>query len=154
VLSMRRKASREPLSLFPDTLRPCSSCVRSLPPAAFNRDRKNRDGLSSYCRECRAARKKASYPAEAAAQSARHVHRTYGVAPEALAEMAETQGNRCAICEQPFRSGKARHVDHCHVTGRVRALLCSHCNLGLGHAKDDPALLRKMADYLDRHRGE
>jgi hypothetical protein len=40
-------------------------------------------------------------------------------------------------------------VDHCHITGRVRALLCQACNTGIGKLKEDPALIRKSADYVE-----
>ena len=43
------------------------------------------------------------------------------------------------------------HVDHCHATGRIRALLCGACNGMLGLAKDKPATLRAAADYIEKH---
>jgi hypothetical protein len=146
-----RKVSREPLSLFPETLRFCPRCSHNLPPTAFNRDGKNRDGLSSVCRKCHGAAKKLAYPAVAAVHALRHLKRTYALEPAAFAAMVEAQGNRCAICDKDMGLGKARHVDHCHVTGRVRALLCHHCNCALGHADDSSERLRAMADYLERH---
>ncbi|UOY02503.1 endonuclease VII domain-containing protein [Blastococcus sp. PRF04-17] len=61
--------------------------------------------------------------------------------------MLEAQGGLCAIC----RAAPAVHVDHDHVTGAVRALLCFNCNGGLGQFKDDPAVLRAAADYVQFH---
>jgi hypothetical protein len=40
--------------------------------------------------------------------------------------------------------------DHCHKTLRFRGLLCSRCNLTLGHSRDRPEVLRSLADYLER----
>ena len=146
-----RKRSREPLSLFPDAPRWCSGCQRDLPPNSFTGDKANRDGLHSSCRECRAATRKAAYRANPQPFAIRHVRRTYGIEPEMFAAMVKAQGNACAICGADMGSGKQRHVDHCHTTGRVRALLCGRCNVAIGNARDDPGLLRAMADYIERH---
>lgn len=51
----------------------------------------------------------------------------------------------CDVCG---RGGKIC-LDHCHLAGRFRGWLCHHCNLALGHVKDSPTLLRKLADYLE-----
>lgn len=53
----------------------------------------------------------------------------------------------CSICE----STENLCADHCHETGTFRAILCSHCNRGLGFFKDNPALLIKAADYLNKY---
>lgn len=149
------RRSREPLSLFPDALRRCSGCQRDLPPDAFNRDKKNRDGLNSNCRECRSAANKAAHAARPQAYAMRismaHRTRTYGITAERFAALVEAQSNACGICGVDMGKGKGRHVDHCHMTGNVRALLCHRCNVALGMARDDPGLLRTMADYIERH---
>jgi hypothetical protein len=44
----------------------------------------------------------------------------------------------------------ARDLDHCHLTHAFRGWLCHQCNVALGMARDQPALLRALADYLER----
>nr|WP_246078449.1 endonuclease VII domain-containing protein [Modestobacter excelsi] len=62
--------------------------------------------------------------------------------------MLNDQGGLCAIC----REAPAEQVDHDHDTNAVRALLCFNCNGGLGQFRDDPAVLRAAADYVEHHR--
>lgn len=52
----------------------------------------------------------------------------------------------CTICG----SNKKLCIDHCHATLKVRGWLCDNCNVSLGRAKDNPATLRALADYLER----
>lgn len=59
------------------------------------------------------------------------------------------QGNKCAICNRhrlEFTQDLA--VDHDHITGKIRGLLCHKCNVGLGYFKDDVLLVKKAAEYL------
>ena len=55
----------------------------------------------------------------------------------------------CELCGYPSVDGKALHLDHCHATGVFRGWLCTNCNRGLGHFRDNPELLRKAASYLE-----
>lgn len=81
----------------------------------------------------------------------RLLRRTFGITLEEYKEKLKTQGGVCGICAGP--SGKRiMAVDHDHKTGKVRDLLCHQCNVGLGSAKDSPDILRKMAEYIERHR--
>ena len=66
------------------------------------------------------------------------------------AEAAHPRPDICEICGNPPNGRGALHWDHCHTTGAFRGWLCHSCNYSLGHVRDDPALLRKMAAYLDR----
>ena len=67
--------------------------------------------------------------------------------------MAEFQGWQCKICAKDLRgAGRQLQIDHCHKSGKVRALLCGPCNRALGQMHDDPAKLRKAADYLEAYR--
>lgn len=72
---------------------------------------------------------------------------------EAEAMIAAAGG--CEVCgaTEGDSRGYRLNVDHCHATGRIRGILCRRCNTALGQAKDDPGLLRRLADYLERFDG-
>ena len=72
----------------------------------------------------------------------------YRARREALA--SHPRPDLCEVCGRPPNGMGALHLDHCHSTGAFRGWLCNSCNLSLGAASDDPAILRKLADYLDR----
>lgn len=86
----------------------------------------------------------------------RHLMSTYGISPETYMGAFGAQAGRCAICNK-----KQRHmfdkftsrvgkmcVDHCHKSGRARALLCSHCNTALGMFMDDQRIVGNALNYL------
>ena len=73
--------------------------------------------------------------------------RVYGMSLRDYDLMLARQRGVCVVCgEQPARR---LCVDHCHVTGNVRGLLCSPCNLAIGQFKDSPARMRKAAAYVE-----
>lgn len=75
----------------------------------------------------------------------------YGITPETFDQMLATQHNRCAICATAFEARKQAHVDHDHQTGRVRGLLCTRCNMGIGYFKENVDTLLSAVDYISRH---
>ena len=82
---------------------------------------------------------------------ARRKHRLrciYGISLEEYDAMLDRQGGVCAICKKKPDEGKALFVDHCHITGRVRGLLCGKCNSVLAFGNDDPDILRAAIAYL------
>lgn len=72
----------------------------------------------------------------------------YGLTEDDWDYLMKIQNSRCAICNVILQKGRHCHVDHCHTSGKVRGLLCSHCNLMLGHARDNVELLAKAITYL------
>jgi hypothetical protein len=76
--------------------------------------------------------------------------RLYGITPEGIAVLREAQCGRCAICSEPLTKGHGCHVDHDHVTGKVRGLLCGKCNTGIGMLHDSPALVAAAFGYLSK----
>jgi hypothetical protein len=76
----------------------------------------------------------------------------YGISMEEYNNMVSIQNNLCAICGSPEpHEGASLAVDHSHSTGKIRELLCSHCNLLLGHAKDSIETLENAIKYLLQH---
>jgi hypothetical protein len=71
--------------------------------------------------------------------------RTYGLSVEALDAMLDSQHGVCAICQ----TAPAAHVDHDHMSGTVRGLLCFRCNAALGQFGDDQIVLRRAARYVE-----
>lgn len=80
--------------------------------------------------------------------SRRAVLRTHGLTPAAYDQMVRDQDGRCPICgDAPRRL----YVDHNHRTGALRGLLCDVCNRAIGQLRDDPVVLRRAAEYLEKH---
>jgi hypothetical protein len=114
------------------------------------------EGRASVCAACHTTYR-ATYHAkyyqdnrerQAAANNRRRVRTQYGEAGVEV-EKRRQAGEPCDICGRRI---EPMTIDHCHVTGVIRGLLCKPCNFALGNAGDDPARLRAMADYLDRPR--
>lgn len=67
-------------------------------------------------------------------------------------ELLQNQNGVCAVCSNPEMSGryKTLSVDHDHITGKIRGLLCSSCNRGIGLLKDNIEVLKSAISYLER----
>jgi hypothetical protein len=76
----------------------------------------------------------------------RRLRSNYGLSIDGYNALVAQQGGACAICRK--RPEERLCVDHCHVTQKVRRLLCRKCNLGIGYFDDDPCLLQAAAAYL------
>jgi hypothetical protein len=76
-----------------------------------------------------------------------HLKKAYGLSEAQYTDMLLAQAGRCAICG---RKGFLV-VDHCHLSKRVRELLCRPCNTMLGQANDSRERLKRAIAYLDRN---
>ena len=128
---------------------------------AFVVDKKSKHGKAKCCKSCRRgeylsydlsnrdARRKKHLDHYYDVDYERRLMRTYGITIAQYNNYLELQNNCCAICDSHVSVIKGSLcVDHCHSTGRVRGLLCRHCNLGLGHFKDNTGFLNQAVSYL------
>jgi hypothetical protein len=71
--------------------------------------------------------------------------------------LLQEQCGCCAICLRPGSSGLGRvglSVDHNHETGRIRGLLCDHCNHAIGAMREDVERIKRAIAYLEKWRGQ
>ncbi len=82
--------------------------------------------------------------------------RKYGITPNVFRKMLGDQQGKCAICLIELgefgHSENLMQIDHDHISGRVRGLLCRGCNVGLAAFKDDAKSLEAAAIYIRTHR--
>ena len=89
---------------------------------------------------------------QAAKSRQRHLRRRYGLTPQRLNEIKEEQDFGCAICgAKDWDMKDGLRIDHDHVSGAVRGLLCAPCNLAIGLMKDAPSRLKAAEQYLVDH---
>ncbi|MFE0470450.1 endonuclease domain-containing protein [Streptomyces sp. NPDC058947] len=111
----------------------CTGCRERKPLTDFHRD--GRGGYLGRCRPCRAATRRVwreTYKERQATYRRRFQLSQYGLTEEEYDLMLAAQDGGCAMCGGACPSGRQLAVDHCHVSGRVRGLLCVRCNQALG----------------------
>jgi hypothetical protein len=136
-------------------LKHCRGCDRDLPRArsSFYGHPLSYDRLDTRCKQCTAARTaadKRARPDYYRQKKLRAILRKRGSSIEEYDRLFVEQGGVCAICGRP-ELRRRLSVDHCHVAGVVRGLLCSDCNVMIGLARDDVSLLRRAIAYLEAH---
>jgi hypothetical protein len=74
--------------------------------------------------------------------------RDYGLTEQAFADLLYEQDYRCALCKSPEWGSRGPHIDHDHISNKVRGLLCTCCNLALGMLGDDADSIWRVWQYL------
>jgi hypothetical protein len=141
-------------------MKTCNICDETKPLDEFSVLERGSMGRHPACKACRNLQSKEYYAAkrdeileikrEWRKRTGADRRYSYGLNPEQYGVMVMAQDGRCAICERHPEDGVLR-VDHDHSTGKIRGLLCRHCNLALGNMRDDVSLLRKAIAYLEKH---
>ncbi len=124
----------------------CPRCRQVQPVERFPRNRSTKSGRGAYCKPCHNANGREAHARRPGGSRSYHLKRRYGITADEYDALVGEQGGVCALCEQRA----PQHVDHDHVTGRIRGVLCSCCNQALGNLRDSAATARRAADYLER----
>lgn len=139
------------------TTKICAQCKQEKDESEFYKRTASPDGLHYRCKKCLSEKEKKDKKAKKAYETAKRadarkessLKRHYNISLGEFEVMLANQSGVCAICgREPDGFQRAFAVDHDHITGRVRGILCPDCNRGLGGFQDDPELLRKAAEYL------
>lgn len=144
-----RPRKARPSKIQDATRKWCSLCKMYVPCSEFPARKGARDGLASSCRPCLIAKSQTLENRTAA--YVRHIKRKYGLEIEEFDALLASQGGGCAVCGGP-PNAKNWHIDHDHRSGKVRGILCNGCNTGIGSMRDDPAIMRAAAEYIERCR--
>jgi hypothetical protein len=159
---------RPPRNPTPPGTKRCTICKAIKPESAFSHNRIYHDGLDRTCKPCRNAASHAydqknkttlntkqleRYHRNPQKYADRDLRKRFGLPLGSYDQMLAAQDGKCAICGKPPPNGRTRrlHVDHCHDTGKVRALLCMSCNNGLGRFNHDPAIMRIASSYVEQY---
>ncbi len=146
-------------------IKTCSKCKELKDETEFSKEQRNKNGLRSWCKSCYRKQSKqynvknretrATYFKEyrrlntEKIKEARFI-KEYGLTYADRDGILQSQGSRCAICRIVFSENKKPQMDHCHVTNKVRGILCVSCNIGLGHLGDTTDSLKAAYEYLKR----
>lgn len=156
----------------------CYQCKLPKSTEEFNVNKATKDGRNIRCRPCQRQLKRQQYAADPDKEKARYykwrinnkeakkeftrkwqkanpekllaakLKWHYKMSLEQYKSMFVAQDGKCKICKQEPSGSKRLCVDHNHVNGQIRGLLCDKCNRGIGLLKDNPILLESAAKYL------
>ena len=140
-------------------MKTCSSCQQELPLSLFYNSKVSSDGKGYRCKTCDGAARKAYHKKhpEKVRNKQRDNRRkwAYDLNKEDFEKLLAKQSGKCGICCVELDHSFGKHhkrnklvVDHCHNTGKVRGLLCTMCNKGIGLLGDTEENVSKALVYL------
>lgn len=146
----------------------CPKCENEKHIEDFYKNKSFKDGHQSYCKECfklyikephrkikenLGRMKSRRNPKRDEYLKRWQLNKKYGITPEELEGMKESQDYKCAICEKEDKDcHNGLHIDHNHSTNKIRGLLCRDCNVAIGFLNEDTKLLLKAIEYINSYK--
>lgn len=158
-----------------ESLMLCTKCKIDKPKTLFYKDKSKPSGFHTNCKLCQSSRNKAkrvndpkwhnlqkekskqyrkTNPIKSQLKVKDCTYRAkYGVTYLEFLEKIKSQKGICKICSTPLviegrNCPQKAVIDHCHITGKVRGIICHRCNVGLGNFLDDANLLKFAQEYI------
>ena len=128
----------------------CVDCQKEKPWHNFHRRGDDKTKRLKRCKPCQCAKAKQYRDAMPLAARSNYLKRRFGITLKSYRDMFEAQSGACAMCKR--RSERSLCVDHDHVTGKVRALLCNSCNAMIGFAQEDAMIVQSALSYLMKYK--
>lgn len=129
----------------------CTRCGVERDLSEFYRRPNGADGHRPVCIPCTRAAARARYLDNRESERDRRYQARYAQSALDVDEMRRAQGYCCLICgKHEHDLGQILVVDHCHITGIIRGMLCPGCNTGFGHFGESPEVLRAATEYAKR----
>lgn len=153
-----KQVQRDRVKITPPYEKKCYCCGELKKIVEFIKDKTTVTGVSTTCKGCKS--KKLNFYHGSFSDTKKEEYRlrnlrynlkyNYNITLEDYNLLLEAQNGLCVICNQPpiKGNGDRLHVDHCHKTKKVRGLLCSPCNQGLGLFQDSYEILLTASNYL------
>jgi len=125
-------------------MKQCNNCqINKYEDDFYQVNKRNKPTIYHICKQCCSQQKKQmnEYYRDW------ELKKKYGISIDTYKNECLKRNNICDIC---FNQVKTLHVDHCHITNKVRGYLCGSCNRGIGLLKDSSTILKQAIKYLER----
>jgi hypothetical protein len=130
----------------------CNICKSSKPFSEFSKSNSPKgDGYQYACKLCNTIEKRKWREENQDKNRNTKYLKKFGITLEQVLAILKSQNNTCAICKVYIEMGSKTHLDHCHLTGKVRGFLCQKCNHGLGLFNDSIQRLTNAIEYISHH---
>lgn len=134
----------------------CTKCLQTKAVAEFSPSHATKNWLYPWCKSCAAAAQgemRRKHPERFAERDRKKRLRYFGITVDDYDKLLDQQKGRCCLCKKPAADCSTRlAVDHDHITGAVRGLLCGSCNRNLGQT--ERIGLNNIVTYLSRDASE
>lgn len=129
------------------TYKICTLCNEGKNLEEFYTDKRTKNGRTSRCKNClrTSENKKRQCPKVKKERCKKEALRRYSISEDLYYKIKKVKN--CQCCSRKISSSEVC-IDHCHISGTIRGVLCSTCNLSIGGLGDTMEGVQKALNYL------